>query len=223
MFKWLAVALFFLLLLSNHMAMAAGLSPVATLELGQAGLLLPSTPRAQAPDPSTLSVEDLGFKTEAPSQDADLDKRKARRKWMLTTHQVLGFVTAALLTATMASGEEGEEEEHNTAQKGDSEQASATHKNLGIASGVMYVTTAAFSILAPTPPGLEPSGSSLWHRRLAWVHGPAIVLAPILGNMANESLKKNEDPSGLAALHKPVVAIGYTAFMLSLVSLYVEF
>lgn len=100
---------------------------------------------------------------------------------------------------------------------------SNTHMYLGMASGILYYTTAYYSLTAPKPAGIKDRGNIVWHKRLAWIHFPAMVLAPIFGYI----YKKNEDDgkknSGLVKQHPTIAGIGYGAFALSAALMTIEF
>jgi hypothetical protein len=159
-----------------------------------------------------VSLKDLGL-TESevqltPSQVKD-QKVLEQRHRMLKKHEILGLTTLGLMTATLLTG--------------GSALDSNTHMYLGMASGALYFTTAYFSLTAPKPAGIKDRGNIVWHKRLAWIHFPAMVLAPILGYM----LKKNEDErkknSSLVKQHPTIAGIGYGAFALSAALMTIEF
>lgn len=159
-----------------------------------------------------ISLKDLGLnKSEVELTPKQMKEQKTleTRHQMLKTHEVLGLTTLGVMTATMLTG--GSALDTNT------------HMYLGMASGLLYYTTAYYSLTAPKPAGIKDRGNIVWHKRLAWIHFPAMVLAPILGYI----YKKNEDDgkksSGLVKQHPTIAGIGYGAFALSAALMTIEF
>lgn len=159
-----------------------------------------------------ISLKDLGLnKNEVELTPKQMKEQKTleTRHQMLKTHEVLGLTTLGVMTATMLTG--GSALDTNT------------HMYLGMASGLLYYTTAYYSLTAPKPAGIKDRGNIVWHKRLAWIHFPAMVLAPILGYI----YKKNEDngkkSSGLVKQHPTIAGIGYGAFALSAALMTIEF
>lgn len=159
-----------------------------------------------------ISLTDLGLtKSEVELTPKQIKQQKTleTRHHMLKTHEVLGLTTLGVMTATMLTG--GSALDTNA------------HMYLGMASGLLYYTTAYYSLTAPKPAGIKDRGNIVWHKRLAWIHFPAMVLAPILGYI----YKKNEDDgkksSGLVKQHPTIAGIGYGAFALSAALMTIEF
>src|ERR1019366_9124225 len=111
--------------------------------------------------------------TQGSAQDqARLDKRAH----MLKMHQRLGLITTvplvlSLFTGSLAGGKS----------------TSSTNRLLPAALGGdtagMYLTTAYFAIFAPKIPGTKARGPIRVHKFLAFIHGPGMILTPILGAM----------------------------------------
>lgn len=156
-----------------------------------------------------IKLEDLKFDQSDLKVDAKKQEILEKRVSMLDTHQTLGYVTAGLLTASMITGKEGE--------------VTDAHKYLGIAAGLSYYATAYYAIKAPEIEGTEHKGASLWHKRLAWVHGPAMLMVPVLGLLAERQLDKGEKIHGIAKLHKPVAAVAFYSFLSSLAVITFDF
>ncbi|MGH9773288.1 MAG: hypothetical protein ACRD4Q_16590, partial [Candidatus Acidiferrales bacterium] len=56
------------------------------------------------------------------------------------------------------------------------------------------------------------------HKALAWIHGPGMILTPILGSIAFSQLSRGERVHGIARYHSVVAyttAIAYGAALLS--------
>ena len=100
-----------------------------------------------------------------------------RRTHMLKIHQRLGLITIAPFAATLI-----------TSAFAGGKQTSSTNRDLHAALGTatvgLYFTTAYFAIRAPKIPGTKTRGPIRLHKTLAWIHGPGMVLTPILGEMA---------------------------------------
>jgi hypothetical protein len=159
-----------------------------------------------------IVLKDLGLTNSeialTPKQVKE-QKTLETRHSMLKTHEVLGLTTLGFMTATMLTG--------------GSALDSNMHMYLGMASGALYYATAYYSLTAPKPAGIKDRGNIVWHKRLAWIHFPAMVLAPILGYM----YKKNEDDgkksSSLVKQHPTIAGIGFGAFALSAALMTIEF
>jgi hypothetical protein len=159
-----------------------------------------------------IELKDLGLnKSEIALTPEQVKEQKTmeKRHSMLKTHEVLGLTTLGLMTATMLTG--------------GSALDSNRHMYLGMASGALYFATAYYSLTAPKPAGVKERGNIVWHKRLAWIHFPAMVLAPILGYM----YKKNEDDgkksSSLVKQHPTIAGVGFGAFALSAALMTIEF
>ena len=58
------------------------------------------------------------------------------------------------------------------------------HAALGTATVALYITTAYFAIRRAQGAGHHVAGPIRLHKTLAWIHGPGMILTPILGEMA---------------------------------------
>lgn len=159
-----------------------------------------------------ISLKDLGLTAEEVKltpQQKEEQKTLEHRHHMLKTHEVLGLVTLGLMTATVFTGGGGADNN--------------THMYLGMATGVSYFTTAYFSLAAPKPAGIKDRGNIKWHKRLAWIHFPAMVLAPILGYMYKQNEEHDRKSSSLVKQHPTIAEIGFGAFALSAALMTFEF
>ncbi len=97
------------------------------------------------------------------------------------------------------------------------EDASNMNLHMGISALtlVSYFTTAYFSLSAPKPDDFAQTSARSWHTGLAWIHGSAMVLAPVLGYLAFKDYHDGKDPSGIAKLHRPLMMVGFGAFAAS--------
>ena len=162
------------------------------------------------------SLGDLGFPPEQAQGSAQDQARLERRSHMLKIHQRFGLITlaplvATIITSSMASGR------HSTATGRD------VHGALGTLTAGMYLTTAYFAIRAPTMPGTRSRGPIRLHKALAWIHGPGMILTPILGAMAFNQENNGQKVHGIAKAHGAVAAVTYTAFGLAVLSVTIKF
>ena len=124
------------------------------------------------------SVQDLGFSVEQSQGNAQDQAALDRRSHMLKIHQRWGLATTVPLIATLL-----------VAPGGKSSTSDRTlHGGLGLLTAGMYFTTASYAIRAPKIPGIKEKGPTRLHKALAWIHGPGMILSPILGAMADEQI-----------------------------------
>ena len=174
---------------------------------------LPNAPSSTQTEPS---LEDLGFsKTETQAnaaQQALLDKRTH----MLKIHQRMGLITTIPLVATVILGPgAGGKSEGTTARD--------LHVALGALTGDLYGITAWYAIRAPRIKGTEKRGPIRFHEAMAWIHGPGMILTPILGAMAFNQKNNGEKVHGIASAHGAVAIVTAGAFGAALLSVSVKF
>lgn len=207
----------------EKVTLAAGASLTFNAELAT----LPSAPQPQPQAPANNapsappshkapSLEDLGFspaETKSnPKEQALLDKRTR----MLKIHQRLGLITTIpMIAALVTSSDVGETNTSNTNR--------TVHMILGSATADLYFTSAYFAIRAPRVPGTKSRGPIRFHKAMAWIHGPGMILTPILGAMAYSQKNKGGDVHGIAAAHGPVAIITAGAFAAALLSVSLKF
>ena len=164
----------------------------------------------------TPSLGDLGFTPDqmkgSPQDQARLD----RRSHMLRTHQRLGLITLAPLVATLVTSS-GAAGRHGTAS------GRELHAALGGVTAGLYLTTASFAVFAPKVPGTTVRGPIRLHRALAWIHGPGMILTPILGAIAYGQLNRGEKVHGVASMHSAVAAVTGVAYGLAILSVSIKF
>jgi hypothetical protein len=135
---------------------------------------------------------------------------------MLKIHQRLGLITAAPLIATVITG----------TMAGGRSTSSTTrdvHAALGSATAGLYFTTAYFSIFAPKVTGTPTRGPIRLHKALAWIHGPGMILTPVLGALAFEQKSRGERVHGIAGAHGAVAIITAGAYGLAIASVSFRF
>jgi hypothetical protein len=171
---------------------------------------------APSNNPTAPSLEDLGITPAQAKGNAQAQALLDRRTHMLKVHQRLGLITIAPLAATLI-----------TSATAGGRQTSTTGRDLHAALGVttvgMYLTTAYFAIRAPKIPGTQTRGPIRLHKTLAWIHGPGMVLTPILGEIAFAQKSRGERVHGIASLHGPVAIVTGAAFGLAVVSVSFKF
>jgi hypothetical protein len=162
------------------------------------------------------TLGDLGFPPEQSQGNAKDQARLDKRAHMLKMHQRFGLITLAPLIATIASsGFAGGR--HSTALGRD------VHAGLGSLTVDMYSMTAYFAIRAPTIPGTPTRGAIRLHKALAWIHGPGMIMTPILGEMAFSQEDHGEKVHGIAKAHSIVATTTYIALGLAVVAVTIRF
>jgi len=184
---------------------------VAQAQAKQRGQSPPGSASPQAP-----SLGDLGFPSAEtrpnPAEQARLDKRSH----MLKMHQRLGLITAVPLIATVVTGGlAGGRSTDSTTRD--------LHAGLGSLTAGLYFTTVYYSIFAPKIPGTRTRGPIRLHKALAWIHGPGMILTPVLGTMAFEQKSRGEKVHGIASAHGAVAIVTAAAYGLAIVSVSVKF
>ncbi len=196
----------------------------AKLEIGEVGNAIPvnqPTPQENlpnAPSSSTTppSLQDLGFPAEQSQGNAREQALLDKRTHMLKIHQRLGLITTIPLIATVATS-------LNAGGKSTSTTSRDLHVALGGLTGDLYFMTAYYAIRAPRVPGTETRGPIRFHKVMAWIHGPGMVLTPILGAIAFDQKSKGEKVHGIASAHGPVAIVTAGAFGAALLSVSVKF
>lgn len=206
---------------------ATGTTKVTLTAGGQQNLALTLAPQSPAPSSENLpnapsssqttpSLGDLGFsKSEQqsnPQEQALLDKRTH----MLKIHQRMGLITAVPLIATLILGPGAGGKSEGTANRD-------AHVALGALTGDLYGITAYYAIRAPRIKGTQKRGPIRFHEAMAWIHGPGMILTPILGAMAFEQKNNGEKVHGIAQAHGPVAIVTAGAFGAALLSVSVKF
>ena len=179
---------------------------------------LPNAPSSITTSSSATapSLSDLGLSPEQtqgnPREQALLDKRTH----MLKIHQRMGLITTIPLIATVATS-------LNAGGKNTSTTSRDLHTALGGLTGDLYFMTAYYAIRAPKVPGTETRGPIRFHKAMVWIHGPGMILTPILGIMAFDEKNKGERVHGIASAHGPVAIVTAGAFGAALLSVSVKF
>ena len=178
-----------------------------------------SAPQKQtqpSPNPQAPSLGDLGFPPAQTQPNPQEQARLDKRSHMLKMHQRFGLITLAPLIATIATSSLAGGR-HSTALGRD------VHGGLGSVTADMYFMTAYYALRAPRIPGTTTRGPIRLHKALAWIHGPGMILTPILGAMALDQESKGEKVHGIAMAHSAVATATYAAFGLAILSVSIKF
>lgn len=181
--------------------------------------LAQSPPQDQSKPPAGSqkpNIGDLGFPASATQANAAEQARLDKRSRMLKIHQRLGLITTVPMLATVITGgfAGGRQTSSNMRD---------LHAAIGGVTGVLYFTTAYYSIFAPKIAGTHARGPIRLHKALAWIHGPGMVLTPVLGVMAFDQKSRGEKVHGIASAHGAVGVITAAAFGLAVASVTFKF
>jgi hypothetical protein len=183
---------------------------------------LPDAPSSNRKEPS---LGDLGITPEQAQGNFKEQALLDKRTHMLKIHQRMGLITAIPILAAVISsagvgegGEGGRNSNSNSSNSGRN-----LHMILGSTAAGMYFTTAYFAIRAPRIEGTASRGQIRLHKALAFIHGPGMILTPILGAMAYSQRSNGQEVHGIASAHAAVAAITATAYGAALLSVSVKF
>ena len=156
-----------------------------------------------------LTLDDLSFNSDQIKVDPQFSKVIKERQRKLQIHQKLGLATMAAMTTTVLLS-------------GDAKRNDA-HKIAGITSGLLYWTTAYYSLSAPEVEGAKETGSSKIHKTLAWVHAPLMAIVPVLGYINKDNDSKGKRSHGLVAAHGSLASVAYISFMAAGLTMFFDF
>jgi hypothetical protein len=174
---------------------------------------LPNAPSSSATAPS---LSDLGLSPEQTQGNAREQALLDKRTHMLKIHQRMGLITTIPLIATIVTS-------LNAGGKSEGTASRDLHVALGAVTGDLYGITAYYAIRAPRIPGTKKRGPIKFHEAMAWIHGPGMILTPILGAMAFSQKNNGEKVHGIAQAHGPVAIVTAGAFGAALLSVSVKF
>lgn len=135
---------------------------------------------------------------------------------MLKVHQRLGLYSLIPLAGTIAASAFAGGR-HPSAIGQD------VHVAFGGLTGDLYFASAWYAIRAPKIPGTEARGPIRWHKALAWIHGPGMILTPILGSLAFAQEEKGEKVHGIAKAHGEVATVTYVSYLLAVFTVVIKF
>jgi len=174
---------------------------------------LPNAPSSSTTEPS---LSDLGISPEQAQGNAREQALLDKRTHMLKIHQRMGLITTGPLIATVIASMGAGGKSTSTASRD-------LHTALGGLTGDLYGITAYYAIRAPRVPGTKKRGPIKFHEAMAWIHGPGMILTPILGIMAFDQKNNGEKVHGIASAHGPVAIVTAGAFGAALLSVSVKF
>lgn len=149
------------------------------------------------PASNTPSLQGLGFPPNEIQGNAKEQELLNRRSHMLQIHQKLGLIAAIPMVASIFTGP-GAKGHHGLPG---SPTGRDVHMGLGILTTGLYWTSAYYAIRAPKIPGEKSYGLIRLHKAMAWIHGPGMILTPILGAIAFSQLSRGERVHGIAKYH----------------------
>jgi Carboxypeptidase regulatory-like domain len=163
-----------------------------------------------------LSLQDLGISSAQAQGTAQDQARLDKRSHMLKMHQRFGLIAAVPLIATVATSFGAGGRSTSTSDR-------YLHLALGSAAGDLYFMSAYFAIRAPRIPGTQSRGQIRVHKALAWIHGPGMILTPILGAIAFDQKSKGEKVHGIASAHGAVAIVTAAAYGAAILSVSFKF
>ena len=163
-----------------------------------------------------LSLQDLGISPGQAQGTAQDQARLDKRSHMLKIHQRLGLIDTVPLIATVILGPGSGGRSTSSANR-------YAHLALGSVTGDLYFMSAYYAIRAPGIPGTQRRGQIRVHRALAWIHGPGMILTPILGAIAFDQKSKGEKVHGIASAHGAVAIVTAAAYGAAIVSVSFKF
>jgi hypothetical protein len=179
----------------------------------------PSPAQAPASTSQAPSLADLGFTPQQTQGDPKLQAELNKRTEMLKIHQRLGLITLAPMAATLITGPMAKAKGKNGEPITEPSNANLDfHAALGGTTAALYFSTASFAIFAPKLPNTPKHGAIRFHEALAFVHGPGMILTPILGAMAYSQEQNGQKVHGAASLHGPVAVATVCAYGASIVA-----
>jgi hypothetical protein len=203
---------------SGQLTLAAGQNQTVNLSLGAASSQQP-LPNAPTAAPAAPSLSDLGFSPQQTQANAQLQATLKKRTEMLKIHQRLGIITTIPMTAAVITGPMAKAKGKNGEPIKEPTQANLdVHAALGGLTTALYITSASYAIFAPKVPGTEKHGAIRWHEALAFVHGPGMILTPVLGIMAYKQESSGEKVHGIASAHGVVAYTTAAAYGAAIVA-----
>ena len=173
-------------------------------------------PNAPSSSKTAPSLEDLGFSPAESQANAREQALLDKRTHMLKIHQRMGLITTIPMVVSVVTS-------LNAGGRSTGTTSRDLHVALGALTGDLYGITAYYAIRAPRVKGTETRGPIRVHKALAWIHGPGMILTPILGAMAFNQKNNGEKVHGIASAHGPVAIVTAGAFGAALLSVSMKF
>lgn len=178
---------------------------------------LPNAPLP--PPPQAPSLASLGFSLQQTQGNTKLQARLDKRTAMLKLHQKLGLITLVPMAADLITGPMAKAKGRNGQTIREPSQTNLDlHAALGSTTAALYFTTAYLAYAAPRVPGVKKRGAIRLHEALAFIHGPGMILTPILGAMAFNEEQNGEKVHGIASAHGAVATATVLAYGASIVA-----
>ena len=185
----------------------------------------PQTEPPNAPNPASPStsqqpsLSDLGFTPQQIQPNPRLQAELEKRTEMLKVHQRLGFITLAPMTAALITGPMAKAKGRNGQPITEPTNTNLdVHAALGATTTALYFSTAYFALFAPKIPNNPKHGAIRLHEALTFVHGPGMILTPILGGMAYTQEQDGQKVHGIASAHGSVAIATVVAYGASIVA-----
>jgi len=163
-----------------------------------------------------LSLGDLGYSPAQTQGSAQDQARLDKRSHMLKIHQRIGLIATAPIVASVITGTFAGGKRTSSTDR-------YLHLALGSAAGDLYFISAYYAIRAPRIPGTETRGPIRLHKALAWIHGPGMILTPILGAIAFDQKSRGEKVHGIASAHAAVAIVTASAYGASILAVSFKF
>ena len=165
------------------------------------------------------SLDDLGFTPQQTQANAQLQARLDKRTHMLKVHQTLGLITAIPMVATLITGPQAKAKGKNgqtiteptAGESGFSYRPGWPDHGAVLDDGILRHLRAEGS-------GGKPKGAIRLHRDLEWVHGPGMIMTPLLGIMAYKQENAGEKVHGIASDHGTAAYVTAAAYGASIVA-----
>jgi hypothetical protein len=205
-------------------------APEPSDEIAQAGGAGQATGSSQNPPDNTKqqdqqkpgtapSLGDLGFTPEQTQANAQMQAMLNKRTHMLKVHQTLGLITAVPMVVSLITGPQAKAKGKTGQTITEPTPANLDfHIAIGGLTTAMYFTTAYYSVFTPKIPGVKRKGAIRLHRDLEWVHGPGMILTPLLGIMAYKQENAGEKVHGIASYHGTAAYVTAAAYGASIVA-----
>lgn len=164
------------------------------------------------------SLPDL-FPSKETQANTELQAELNKRTHMLKVHQTLGLITAIPMVAALITGPQARIKGRNGEPITEPTAANLDfHIALGGLTTGLYWTTAYYAIFAPKVAGVKPKGAIRLHRDLEWVHGPGMILTPLLGILAYRQENAGQRVHGIASAHGAAAYVTALAYGASIIS-----
>lgn len=142
------------------------------------------------------------------SEDIQSDEIKLllERKTMLTWHEYTAWGALGLMGLSFATAPEGKSKNF--------------HNIVGYGTGALYLSSAFFAYSSPKFKDVKDQPKIVWHKRLIYIHAPAMLLTALSGYKAAKERKEGKPLSSFAKAHKAFAGITAISFGLGVFTSY---